>query len=155
MLHSAMVWASWAIGIVGVTGLVAGIVALIWLGPVVVSAVIGPIFSRFSACTKCIAVVVGVLAFMGAYWAGHHQAANECRDAELSAALRNKQIDTDIAIETAKEAQAALAESSTRVAASEKKVNDYADALKARPNAACILTADDFADGVRKRPGSK
>jgi hypothetical protein len=117
MLHSVMVWASWAIGIVGVTGMVACIVAMIWLGPVVVNAIIGPIFSRFIACTRCVVAVVFVLTTIAAYWLGHHQAVNECRDAELSAALRNKQIDVE-------NAEKAKADETTRANTIEAESND-------------------------------
>lgn len=151
MLHTIMTAAAWLLGIGGVAGLVAAVATLIYLGPAVAAAIVQPIFARFVACTKCVVLVVVVLTAIAAYWLGHHQAANECRDAELSAALRTKQFDADIANETAKEAQEASAESAARAATFEQKVKEYADALKSRPNDACLLTDDDFPDGVRKR----
>jgi hypothetical protein len=150
MLHSVMVWASWAIGIVGIAGLAAGIAATIWLGPVVVNAIIGPIFSRFVACTKCVVSVVFVLSTIAAYWLGHHQAANECRDAELSAVLRNKLIDLT-------NAEKAKADETTRANTIEAESNDRHQSdlaeiakLKSRPPTCAF---DDFDIGGRAAVG--
>lgn len=68
--------------------------------------------------------------------------------------LEAKQVDIDAANDAARKADAARADLAERAQISEKKVEDYAEQLKRRPNSSCTLTPDDFPAGVpndRKR----
>lgn len=95
MLHYVFVGATWLIGLLGVGGAVAAIAGAVFLGPTAVVAIIQPLAVKFIKCTACVVVVVFVLSTVGAYWVGHHQMAIECRNADLAAELRNREIDLE------------------------------------------------------------
>lgn len=144
----------WILSVVGVLG-VAGTIAACVLVPAVAIPIVQSITSAILKCKPCL-IALALLAslFVGALYGAHVEKA-KCRAAALAAELRNKTADLDIAKEAAKEADAARSESADRAVQSEKKVQEYAEALKSRPNAHCTLTDDDFPDGVRKRSWSK
>lgn len=64
--------------------------------------------------------------------------------------LAAKSIDLKAASSSAIMAADARNELAAKAASDEKRISDYAEALKARPNAACILTPDDFDRRVRE-----
>lgn len=79
-----------------------------------------------------------------------HRIADETADAKsLRAQLAAKTIDLTAANDAAKQADEARNELAAQAIQDEQRIKDYADALKKRPNAACLLTPDDFTDGVR------
>lgn len=161
MLHYLMIGLTWLIGIFGIAGAVAVIAACIWLGPAVVGAIIGPLLSRFVACTKCILVVVFLLATIASYWLGHHEAVEKCRADGAAAVTRNKNIDERIG-------KTAGADESDRVTKIEKEANaqhqkDLAEiaTLKGRPPTCAFDDVDAGIAGAgglpndKSRPGSK
>lgn len=149
-LHGVMTFVSWAIGILGVGGVVAAIAAAIFLGPTVVIAIVQPAFSRFLACTKCVVATVFVLATVGAYWLGHHEAVKACRADALEAELRNEKIDA----QAARDAKADETRRADEIQQKAKEQHDtdqaYIAALQKR--SACNLDDGDLNFGsVRKR----
>lgn len=98
MLHWVFIIATWLIGIFGVTGAIVAIVAFLYLGPAVVIPIVTSAFERFIKCIWCVVAVVFVLATVGSYWVGHHEAEVQCRANDLAAELRNAQIDRDNAV---------------------------------------------------------
>lgn len=72
----------------------------------------------------------------------------------LKLKLAAASIDLTAAHDAADKADAARKESAAKATAAEKRIADYADELKKRPNAACTLVPADFARSVpndRKR----
>lgn len=141
-MHNVFMWATWAVAAFGVGGTVALVVALLTLGPAVVQAWLVPSLVRFLRCSACVAAVVFVLATVGAYWVGHHQAASECKAGELAASLRNQEFDLA-------EAQNAKAEAEKRAkeiekSSAERATQDaeYIKSLEAKP--ACALDDGDI-----------
>jgi hypothetical protein len=152
MINQAFVVATWLIGVLGVGGAIAAVVAIVFLGPAAVIAIVEPIFARFIACRACIVVVVFVLATTGAYWVGHHQAAQECREADLAAELRNREIDLTIA-STARSDETERANKIEANASEQhaKDLQDIAD-LKKRPPT-CIFDDTDAGSVPDDKPG--
>lgn len=72
MLHNIFIGATWLIGILGVTGAGAAVAAVVFLGPAAFVGIIRPILVTFIACTKCVALVVFVIATVGSYWVGRN-----------------------------------------------------------------------------------
>lgn len=153
MIHVGMVALSWALGAFGVAGTVAVIVAVVYLGPATVLAIVQPLLSRFIACMTCVVVVACTLAIVAAYWLGHHQAAVECRAADLAAELRNREIDLA-------NASRARSDETARANTLEKDADDqhHQDldaiaALKARKHG-CPFDDIDAGGGVQPRAGA-
>ena len=153
MLHYVFIGLTWLIGTVGVAGAVAIIVAVIYLGPAAVLAIIEPLFARFIACIPCIVFVVFVLATTGAYWIGHHQEAKQCKAAELAAALRNTQIDRDNAVKA--KADETNRANQIETDANDQRRKDLADIalLKNRP-ATCAFDDTDAGSLPDNKSGS-
>lgn len=91
-----------------------------------------------------IAGIVGALALAGAYFKGHSDAAQNCREAELRAQIAA--LERDVA---AAEAAHRLEVAQTKELEAQrqqlaKEVADYEAALKVRPEPACTLTDDDI-----------
>ncbi|MDB5610366.1 MAG: hypothetical protein JWP25_7266, partial [Bradyrhizobium sp.] len=101
MIHYVFVAATWLIGVVGVGGAVVTAVAVVYLGPATVMAIVRPIFAKFLACTKCVVAVVFVLSTTAAYWVGHHQAETQCRADELNSKLAAERADTAAQVKAA------------------------------------------------------
>lgn len=95
MLHYAFIGATWLIGLVGVGGAIAAVAAGVILGPAVVIPIVQVAATKFIRCTVCVVATVFVLATVGAYWVGHHEAVVACHDADLAAELRNREIDLE------------------------------------------------------------
>lgn len=143
-LHSLFIAATWLIGLFGVGGAVAMIAAVIFLGPAAVVAVIEPLIAKFMSCLWCIVAAVFLLATVGSYWVGHHTAVVACREDQLAAALRNKQIDLDNA-KKAKDDETERA-NKIEVGANDQHEKDaaYIEQLKNRPDTACVLDDPDL-----------
>ncbi|MBN9007228.1 MAG: hypothetical protein J0H40_17660 [Rhizobiales bacterium] len=154
-LHSLMTLAAWAIGILGVGGAVAVVVAAVFFGPTVVIGIIQPILTSFLACTRCVVATVFVVATIGAYWLGHHDAAKECRADELAAQLRNERLDAQAARD-AKDDEARRADDIEKQAREQHDADQaYIQQLKSSPG--CALGDGDLggaAGGVQQRPRS-
>jgi hypothetical protein len=144
----------WIVTIASSLGVIGAIAACI-LVPAVAIPILQSIVSAILKCKPClIALAIFASLFVGALY-GSHVATAKCKAGQLAAQLHNKQIDLDVASETAKEADMARSESADRAVQSEKKVAEYAKALKDRPNSACILGVDDFPERLRVAPWSK
>jgi hypothetical protein len=133
VIHYIFIGLTWALATFGVVGAIAAIAATVYLGPATVLAIIEPLFAKFVACTKCVVAVVFVLATVGAYWVGHHQAEKECSADEKNSELAAQRQDTI-------NAQQAAADEANRaidieVTADDQHKKDLADiaALKTRP----------------------
>jgi hypothetical protein len=144
-LNSLMTFAAWALGTLGVGGVIAAIVAAVIFGPTVVIAIVRPIVERFLACTKCVIATVFVLATVAAYWLGHHQAVTECRADELEAKLRNARIDAKAAAD-AKADEKRRADDIEREAKKQHEQDQaYINRLTSKP--ACAFDDDDVGTG--------
>jgi hypothetical protein len=62
--------------------------------------------------------------------------------------IASKNFDLNLALEAAETAQKQRDEAAQRAKDAQDEINDYAQRLKARPNAACLLTPDDFTGSV-------
>jgi hypothetical protein len=148
---SVLMWGTTIVGTLRVIGAIAAAIAF----PAIAIPVLQSVTSAILKCKPCmIALAILTALFVGALY-GSHVATAKCKAGQLAAELRNKQIDLDVASETAKEADTARSESADRAVQSEKKVAEYAKALKDRPNSACILGVDDFPERLRVAPRSK
>lgn len=152
MLNYFFVAATWLIGTLGVTGAVGVIVAAVILGPTAVIEIARPLLTRFLSCLWCVVAVVFLMATVGAYWVGHHEAVSDCRAGELAAKLRNQQIDLD-------NARKAEADEASRANTIEEKANarqkddaDYIAHLEARP--ACSLDDSDLGGVPNHKSGA-
>jgi apolipoprotein N-acyltransferase len=125
----------WLLSIVGV----AGVVALFVFFPVAAAAF-------FSSTIGRIVIVVALvfLAFLGGRQTGTNAAMRKCEAAALRLKLQAAERDKKAAETAARDTEQALGESRERLKATEEKVDEYADALKKRPDAACLLTDDDI-----------
>ena len=84
----------WILGIVSVLG-VAGTIAAAVLFPAVVIPVLQRIVAAVLGCKPCLYALAVVALMAASWWHGHHTAVVACRESELAAELRNKQIDLD------------------------------------------------------------
>lgn len=80
----------------------------------------------------------------GAYWKGYSTASANCHDAQLLAQIASMQRDVAAAAQAQEVERAQAAELEAQRQQLETKVNDYAEALNARPDAKCALTDDDL-----------
>lgn len=147
---------TWVFGIVGVLG-VAGTIAAAILFPAVVIPILQSIVSFILKCKPCLIAIAIIVACSASWWHGHHTAVVACRESELAAELRNKQIDLD-------NAKQAKDDESHRANTIEAESNDqhakdaaYIEELKNRPMPSCALDDGDVG-GVpdrSSRPGGK
>lgn len=146
MIHHVFVGLTWALGAFGVTGTLALIAALVFLGPTAVIAIVQPVLTRFLACAVCVRTVVFIVAALGAYWLGHYEAKRECRAEEANSLLRAQQADIEAA-RKAKDDETARANSIESDANEQhRKDTDFIAKLQANP--ACGFDPD-AGDGVR------
>ena len=91
-----------------------------------------------------VAGIAGLLALTGAYWKGHWDAAQNCREAELRAKIAS--LERDISAEKdARSLEAAqLLELEGQRQQLAKEIADYEAALRTRPEPRCTLTDDDI-----------
>ncbi|WP_438278064.1 hypothetical protein [Nitrobacter sp.] len=144
-LNSLMTLAAWAIGLLGVGGAIAAAAAAIILGPTVVIAIVQPILARILSCTRCVVAAVFVLAMVGFYWLGHHQAAKECRADQLEAQLRNEKFDTAQALKAQADEKQRADDIEREARAQHDQDQAYIERLKAKP--ACALDDSDLDAG--------
>lgn len=91
-----------------------------------------------------LAGIAGAVMLAGAYWKGHSDAAQNCREAELRAEIAALKRDV-AAAEAAHRLEAAQTkELEAQRQQLAKEVADYEAALKVRPEPACTLTDDDI-----------
>lgn len=142
----------WAFTIVGVLGLGGAIAALIFV-PAAAIPILQSVVSAILRCKPCL-YALAVMALMGgSWWHGHHTAVLACREAELTAELRNKQIDLEnerIAKAEAERQVKEIEDSSNERAKSDA---EYIERLKSKP--ACLLDDDDIGLLNGTRSGKK
>jgi len=133
----------WVLGVVGVLG-VAGTIAAAFLFPAVVIPILESFVAWVIKCKPCLYAIVLVAACSAAWWHGNHTAIVACRQDELTAELRNKQIDLDIA-KKAKDDETKRASKIEEVA-NDQHTKDaaYIDQLKNRPDPLCVLDDTDL-----------
>lgn len=125
---------------------------------IVVAAVVGylPVVSTllggYAKTAKLVFIVaLATLVFLlGFRTADRRAEAKALRDqiAQRDEVIANKNFDLHLALEAAETASKQRDESAQRAKEAQDEINDYAERLKARPNSACLLTPDDFADRV-------
>lgn len=80
----------------------------------------------------------------GAYWKGYSTASANCHDAQLLAQIASMQRDVAAADQAREVERAQTAAIEAQRQQLETQVNDYAEALKARPEPGCALSPADI-----------
>ncbi len=135
-------------------------IALSALGLLIVVAAIGgyvPIVSTLLggyARTAKLVFIIGLTALvflLGVRTADNRADAKILRDqvAARDGVIASKNFDLHLALEAAETASKQRDEAAQRAKVAQDEIDDYEQRLKARPNAACLLTPDDFADRVQ------
>lgn len=130
----------WVLGIVSALG-IAGTIAAAVFFPAVVIPVLQNLVSWLLRCRPCLYALAVAVLMAVSWWLGHHQAVLACREAELSAELRNKQFDLER--ERTAKADAEKRAQEIEDSANERAKTDaeYIEKLKAKP--ACLFDDDD------------
>ncbi len=150
MINTVFVVLTWLIGIVATVGPIAAIIGIIAF-PAVVVPLISKIAKAFFACVPCMIAAAVVLACLGSYWVGHHDAASDCKAEQLQAALRNKQIDLDNAVKAKVDESARAKTIEEQANARQKDDAEYIAHLEGRP--ACALDDSDIGGMPNNRSG--
>ncbi len=139
----------WLLSIVGVLG-VGGTIAAAVLFP----AVVIPILQSIMRCKPCLYALAVMVLMGGSWWHGHHTAVLACRESELAAELRNKNIDLENERKAKADAEKQVKEIEDSSNERAKTDAEYIERLKAKP--ACLLDDDDIG-GMRDtaRPSGK
>lgn len=126
---------------------------------IVVAAIVGylPIVSTLLGGYAKTAKLVFILALtalvflLGFRTADNRAEAKILRDqiAARDGVIANKNFDLHLALEAAETASKQRDEAAQRAKEAQDEIDDYEQRLKARPNAACLLTPDDFTDRVQ------
>ncbi len=141
-----MIALSWVLGVVSVLGVGGAIAALIFF-PVVAVPILQKTVEWLLGCKRCLYALAIVALALAAFWGGHHKAVLDCRADNAAAALRNQQLDLDIAHRAA-EAESTLIKSiEDKASAREKKDDGYVAKLESHPAPACALDDND-GDGL-------
>ena len=137
-----MIALTWILSIVGVLG-IGGAIAAAIIAPAVVIPLLQRTIEWILGCKRCLFALAFVIAMLAAFWSGHYKAQIACREANVAAALRNQQLDLDIA-HRAMEAETTLIKSIEDKASDREKNDDkYIATLADRP--VCALDDDDIA----------
>ncbi|WP_028165504.1 hypothetical protein [Bradyrhizobium elkanii] len=125
---------------------------------IAVAAVVGylPIVSTllggYAKAAKLVFIVaLAALVFLLGFRAADRRAeAAELRQkiAAKDGVIANKNFDLHLALEAAETASKQREEAAQRAKEAQDEIDDYKQRLKARPNAGCLLTPDDFPDRV-------
>lgn len=143
----------WLLGIVGVLG-VGGTIAAVIFFPAVAIPVLQSVVSSLLKCKPCLYALTLVALMSLSWWFGHHQAVLQCRESELAAELRNKQIDLENAHKAATDEAERTKSIEEQANARQKDDADYIAHLKNNP--ACALDDSDIGlPNNQQRPGSK
>ncbi|HEY0220030.1 MAG TPA: hypothetical protein VGC26_09750 [Afipia sp.] len=109
-----------------------------------------PILGDYVPVAKLVSLLAAsLLAFLIGFRIADERAETKSLRAELAA----KSIDLKAAQDAAKDADQARQQLAQQADDDQKRIADYAEQLKKRPNGACILAPDDFSGGVRKSDG--
>jgi hypothetical protein len=127
-----MIGLTWVLSIVGVLG-IGGAIAAAIIAPAVVIPLLQRTIEWILGCKRCLYALAFVVAVFAAFWSGHYKAQLDCNSANVAAALRNQQLDLDIAHRAA-EAESTLIKSiEDKASDRQKKDDDYVAKLEARP----------------------
>jgi hypothetical protein len=133
---------------------------LLIAGLIVIAMLVGhfPVLSKLSALQRYVIpakLAVYVFLFLVAFLLGFRMADRRAEAKALRAeiaqkddVIASKSFDLNLALEVAETAQKQRDEAAQRAKDAQDETNEYAQRLKARPNAACLLTPDDFPGGV-------
>jgi hypothetical protein len=149
-MHTLMVTLTWALGALGVTGTIAAIAAVIFLGPTAVMAIVQPILSRFLACTACIVASAFLLSTIGSYWLGHHEAERQCRADELNSRIAAQQADLEAARRAKTDESNRASQIESEANEQHQKDSDFIKHLQAQPG--CGFDPDAGAAGGLRGP---
>ncbi|MEY9128355.1 hypothetical protein [Bradyrhizobium yuanmingense] len=128
---------------------------------IVVAALVGylPIVSTllggYAKTAKLVFIVaLAALVFLLGFRTADNRAEAKILRDQISArddVIASKNRDLRLALDTAETASKQRDEAARRAKDAQDEIDEYAERLRARPNAACLLTPDDFADRVQDR----
>ncbi len=124
--------------------------AIVGYFPVVSS--IAALKGYVTAARFALLLFVGVAAFLIGFRVADDRAEAAALREKIASAegvIRMKNAEIRITQQMAEQADAERKAAAQRAQDAQDEINDYAERLKARPNAACLLTTDDFTRGVR------
>jgi len=143
---------TWIAGIVGAPGVAGAIVAIIAV-PAVAIPILQNIVSWLLKCKRCLYALAIIGACLASWWSGHHTAVVACRESELSAELRNREID----LEKASQARSDETARANKIEgdASDQHAKDLKDIaeLKKRPTT-CVFDDTDAGSVSDDKSGS-
>lgn len=123
------------------------IVAVLGVGGTIAAAIIFPavalqVLQSIMRCKPCLYAIVIAAALAASWWHGNHTASVACREGEMAAELRNKQIDLDNERKAKADAERQTKEIEDSSNERAKTDAEYIERLKAKP--ACLLGDDDI-----------
>ncbi|WP_316205981.1 hypothetical protein [Bradyrhizobium sp. SZCCHNR3058] len=133
---------------------------LLIAGLIVIAMLVGhfPVLSKLSALQQyvipaklAVYLFLALFAFLIGFRTADRRAEAKALRAELAqkdGVIALKDFDLHLALEAAETAQKQRSEAAQRAKDAQDETNEYAQRLKARPSAACLLTPDDFPGGV-------
>ncbi|WP_316202960.1 MULTISPECIES: hypothetical protein [unclassified Bradyrhizobium] len=131
-------------------------VLLLVAGLIVIAVLFGhfPVLSKLSALQQYVIpakLAVYAFVFLFAFLLGFRTAddraeakAMRAEIAQKNEVIAAKDFDLRLAVEAAEAAQKQRDEAALRAKEAQDEIDDYAEHLKARPSASCVLTPDDF-----------
>jgi ABC-type transport system involved in cytochrome bd biosynthesis fused ATPase/permease subunit len=129
-------------------------------GLIVIALLVGhfPVLSKLTALQQSVIpaklavyVFVFLLAFLLGFRTADRRAEAKALRAEIAQkneVIAAKDLDLHLALEAAEAAQKQRDEAALRAKTVQDEMDDYAQRLKARPNASCVLIPDDFPGSV-------
>lgn len=104
----------------------------------------GFVGAKATIALYAVVFLAGAGIVIGIFQTGRNYERGKCEVAALQAALAAKETDLKASQEAAEAALAARAESEAAAEEDRKRISEYEDALKSRPDGACVLTDDDI-----------
>ncbi len=145
-----MIALTWILSIVGVLG-VGGAIAAAIIAPAIVIPLLQRTIEWILGCKRCLYALAFVVAVLAAFWAGHHKAMLDCRADSAAAALRNQQLDLDIAHRAAEAESNLIKTIEDKASERQAKDDEYIAKLEARP--VCALDDGDASGLSNHQPG--
>ncbi|WP_315751405.1 MULTISPECIES: hypothetical protein [unclassified Bradyrhizobium] len=133
---------------------------LLIVGLIVIAILVGhfPVISKLSVLQQyvipaklAVYLFLVLFAFLIGFRTADRRAEAKALRAELAqkdGVIASKDFDLHLALEAVETAQKQRSEAAQRTKDAQDETNEYAQRLKARPSAACLLTPDDFPGGV-------
>lgn len=143
MIHTLLITLTWLIGIFGTGGALAFVAGVVWLGPSATLRIVEPLL----ACAKCLIAIAAVIAVVGAYWIGRHEAESDCIAQAAQSRVAAQQADQRAARRAATD-ESDMVRKIEEVARQQHEA-DLAEieALRGRPDACLFDDTDGMRDG--------